>query len=125
MPIALLSGPAASVPALSRSVEGQTPTPSATVVPEACSARAGTTQFMEISSGVHRDGSVYLGARLARKEILGESFETVPTPGPYTEVEMPADGSRQLLLNGGSGTAESLVQALGSRTEAQVGRAST
>ena len=69
---------------------------------------AKSTQFMEIRSGQTRDGRVYLKVRPAKKRILGESFETVPVPGPYTEVAV-TQNARILHLDGESGTPDAFV----------------
>ena len=75
---------------------------------------AKSKRFMEIQSGRTRDGGVYLKVRPAKKRILGESFETVPVPGPYTEVVV-AGNARILHLDGESGTADAFVLDLASR----------
>jgi hypothetical protein len=51
---------------------------------------SGSTQFLQIQSAREQDGITYLKVRPAEKEYLGESFETVTTGGPWTEVVMSA-----------------------------------
>jgi len=85
-------------------------------------AWAGTKQFLQVQSGKASGGAVTLKVRPAKKVILGESFETQPIPGPFTEVTVRAN-ARILLLDGESGTAESFVGALGKRTAQQRGEA--
>jgi len=80
----------------------------------------GTKKFMQVQSGQINGGVVTLTVRPAKKVILGESFETQPLAGPYTEVALGAQ-ARILLLDGESGTAESFVGALGTRTAQQLG----
>jgi hypothetical protein len=73
-----------------------------------------STRFMQVESGSIRNGTVYLKVRPAKKNILGESFETVPVPGPYTEVKLVAH-ARILLLDGESGSPEAFVDTLADR----------
>jgi hypothetical protein len=80
------------------------------------------TVFMQVTSGVVRGGTYYLKVRPAKKRILGESFETVSIPGPYTEVAMTAH-SRTLLLDGESGSPEVFLDDLKRRTASQADEA--
>ena len=51
---------------------------------------AGQEQFMEVQAAGLRSGRLVLSVRVATKQDLGESFETVPGTGPFTEVEAGA-----------------------------------
>ncbi|MFI6101890.1 hypothetical protein ACIA8G_40605 [Lentzea sp. NPDC051213] len=73
------------------------------------------TEFMQVESGAVRGNTVFLKVRPAKKRILGESFDTVSIPGPYTEVAM-ATPSRALFLNGESGDPKVLVDDLKKRS---------
>jgi len=83
---------------------------------------AGAKKFMEVRSGRVSNGVVTLKVRPAKKVILGESFETRPIPGPFTEVTVPRT-ARILMLDGESGTPEVFAAMLGERTAAQRGEA--
>jgi hypothetical protein len=73
-----------------------------------------TTAFMEIRGGAVRNGTVHLTVRPAKKRVLGESFETVPVPGPYTEIAT-VPHARILYLDGESGSPEVFVDTLKAR----------
>ncbi len=92
------------------------PSPSGSPTPSGSGAAqwANSTQFMEVSGSVVRGGQHYLTVRPARKQVLGESFETVPIPGPYTEVEL-LPGARIRHLDGRSGAVEAFLRALADR----------
>jgi hypothetical protein len=79
---------------------------------------AGSTRFMQIDLGSIRGGTVYLQVRPAKKQALGESFETVTVPGPYTDVAV-VPNARILLTDGESGTPEAFVGTLEDRTKSQ------
>jgi len=83
---------------------------------------AGTKQFMQVQTGRVSGGAAILKVRPAKKVILGESFETAPIPGPYTEVTVPGN-ARILMLDGESGLPATFVAALGKRTAQQRGEA--
>ena len=88
--------------------------------PNASSGRqwAGSRQFMEISSGGSRDGTVFLTVRLAAKNHLGESWETIPGTGPFVEVGTAADARAirvQSDRRGPTSTMERLVRDLRER----------
>jgi len=76
---------------------------------------SGAKQFMEVQSGQVTGGMVTLKVRPAKKVILGESFETQPIAGPYTDVTVGAN-ARILSLDGESGMPSAFVEALGRRT---------
>lgn len=83
---------------------------------------AGTKRFMQVENGRVNGSTVTLKVRPAKKVVLGESFETEPIPGPFTEVTV-RENARILLLDGESGSADSFVGALGKRTVQQRGEA--
>ena len=76
---------------------------------------AGTTQFLQIQSAREKDGITYLKVRPAKKEYLGESFETVTIGGPWTEVVMSAL-AENVPLKGVGGDADQLRRQLSQRT---------
>jgi hypothetical protein len=81
-------------------------------------------QFQEVKSGrITENGLVALWVRPARKEILGESFRTVPVPGPYTEVLL-TEHARILLLDGESGSPDTFAQDLAHRKANRPGHVS-
>lgn len=103
---------AGSTPAASRPTRASAPSrpapasttsrPAATsAVPPAAKSAAGrwarSTQFMQIREARARDGALVLTVRPARKRVLGESFETVSIPGPYTEVTVHEDAQIRTL----------------------------
>jgi hypothetical protein len=71
-------------------------------------------QFMEIRIGQIRNGQLYLEVRPAKKELLGESFETVTIPGPYTEVVLTTN-ARIWRINGTMDTPEVFLAELARR----------
>jgi hypothetical protein len=81
---------------------------------------ASSTQFMEIRSGQVRNGAVQLEVRPAGKKPLGESFETVPIPGPFSTVTL-VEHARILHMDGESGSPEVLVDDLAKRSDRQEG----
>lgn len=100
--------------------KGHTPKPGPAAVSTAVSRPpwSGTKQFMQVQSGQAGGGTVTLKVRPAKKVVVGESFETQPIPGPYSEVTVRAD-ARILSLDGESGAPGSFVDALGRRTAQQ------
>lgn len=80
---------------------------------------AGSTQFLQIKSAREKDDVTYLKVRPAEKEYLGESFETVTTGGPWTEVVVSALGSN-IPLRGDPGDADALRTQLAKRLASQV-----
>ena len=66
-------------------------------------------QFMQISGFEYQAGDAILFVRPARKEVLGESFETKPIEGPYSQVMLLKD-ARILTLDGESGTTEAFIK---------------
>lgn len=121
----LVTGVVAAGPALARLSESTAGTggpsatePGAASRPASSTAAkprwAGTKQFLEVRSGATRNGVVTLAARPAKKVILGESFETQPIPGPYTDVTL-VPNARILLLDGESGTPEAFLEDLRKR----------
>jgi len=127
---ALVSGVVAAGPALARLNDSAPAAPGAAaaapteVKPVAADRRswAGTKQFMQVESAQARGGVVTLKVRPAKKETLGESFETKPIAGPYVAVTVQKN-ARILLLDGESGTPETFAGALGKRTARQRGEA--
>jgi hypothetical protein len=69
---------------------------------------------MEIQGGQARNGQVYVQVRPAGKEILGESFETITIPGPYTDVAFAAH-TRIRRLDGATETPEAFIADLARR----------
>lgn len=124
----LVGGVIAAAPALARiNDSGPTSTHSSAALGEKPVAVdrvswAGSKRFMQVQSGKVRGGAVTLTVRPAKKVILGESFETRPLPGPYTEVTLVRN-ARILMLDGESGTPETFVATLGKRTAQQRGEA--
>ncbi len=79
---------------------------------------AGSTQFMEVRSAEVRDGALHLEVRPATRVSLGESFETEPIPGPYTDVAC-ADPCRIRHLDGRSDSRAEFLDGLQNRTQSQ------
>ncbi|WHT20274.1 hypothetical protein N8J89_04165 [Crossiella sp. CA-258035] len=59
--------------------------------------------FVQIDKGTTRDGTTYLDIRPAKKEHLGESFETITLGGPHSEVPL-ARNSRIVSVKGKAST---------------------
>lgn len=111
---------AASTPAASRPA----PASPSTSPPGDGAARrwADSTQFLEVREARTRDGVLLLTVRPARKRVLGESFETVPVPGPYTEVTVH-EHARIVTVAGTPRAHEAFPVDLAARTARQRGEA--
>jgi hypothetical protein len=59
---------------------------SASPLPPGGARWAGHDQFMQVQRAAVVGGRLVLSVRVATKRDLGESFETVPGPGPFTDV---------------------------------------
>jgi len=121
----LVGGVIAAGPAMAGLNElGSTTTAGAASAPHAKPAAvdrktpAGAKQFMQVQSGRVRGGVVTLKVRPAKKVILGESFETEPIPGPFSEVTLEPN-ARILMLDGESGAPETFVDILAKRSADQ------